>query len=271
MQNIIIPATLEQRVSWKTTLNAIVVTAGVVNTFTIQLAPVVTDATPGVIDAAFYTWNIRPIGKDEDKIVLMPKEETTIEPNTDTLTIALRIPNEMKRGYYSFRLILKDAEKEPLSVYTTYIVVNDAITPIKNNPFMSLDSVRSQFADISAADNRLLDSQEIGTWDICDAVKRCIEQWNNTAPRVKLYTGHTFPYPEILRRGVIYMLLQSLWTLLERNRMTYAAGNASVDLERRADAYQKLMMDYRQQWTGGMAQAKNEENLELFNGSYAYY
>ena len=271
MQNIVIPATLEQRVSWKTTLNAIVVTAGVANTFSIQLTPVVTDATPGVIDASFYAWNIRPLCKNEETPVLRTKDDVEILPNSDKIDITVRIPNEMKRGYYNFQLVLKDVQKEPISAYSTYIVVNDAIEPLKNNPFMTLESVRSQFADISAADNRLLDSQEIGTWDICDAVKRCIEQWNNTAPRVKPYSGHDFPYPEILRRGVIYMLLQSLWTLLERNRMTYAAGNASVDLERRATSYQQLMLDYRQQWTGGMAQAKNEENLELFNGSYAYY
>ena len=269
MQNIIIPQSLEQRVSWKTTLDAIVVCAGLTNTFTLQTTPILTDATPGVIEAAFYRYNVRGLPLDS-KIILKSAEDIPIPADSKSITVSMSVPGKLRRGYYFFQLILEDADKNPLSTFTTYLVVDSAIDPMPNNPHMSLESVRSQFADISFDDNRLLESQEIGTWDIADGVRRAIEQWNNTAPRISEYMGHTFPYPEILRRGAIYMVLQSLWTMLERNRMQYAAGNASVDLEKRADAYMKLRDEYRALWSGGMAQAKNEENLEQFNLSTGY-
>ena len=269
MQNVIIPQSLEQRVSWKTTLDAIVLTAGMVNTFTLQTTPVVTDATPTAIEASYYHFRIRRL-LQEDSIVLTTADDVEIAPGSDKLTISIKLPDGIRRGYYLFQLILKDADKEPVANLTTYAVVNSAINPLTDNPYMSLDSVRAELGDISFADNKLLDSQEVGTWDICDAVKRAIEQWNNTAPRIQNYTGDSFPYPEILRSGAIYMLLQSLWTLLERNRMTYVAGSTQVDLERRADAYGKLCAEYRSRWCGGMNQAKNEENILQFHQSVGY-
>ena len=269
MQNVVIPLSLEQRVSWKTTLDAIVLTAGMTNNFTIQLRDVVSDVTPGVISASYYRFYIRTF-LHEDEFVLSSADDVAIPTEAKELVFSLKIPHKVKRGYYSFQLILEDADKEPIGSYETYAVVNSAIQPLHDNPYMSLESVRAQFADISFEDNKLLDSQEVGTWDICDAVHRAIQQWNNTGPRLTPYSGETFPYPEILRRGTIYMLIQSIWTMLERNRMQYAAGNAQVDLERRADAYAKLMATYKAEWSGGMNQAKNQENIEAFNRSVCY-
>ena len=64
---------MEQRVSWKTTLDAIVLTAGINNTFTVQLTPVVTDATPGVIDADYYRYIVRSHCDDSKKLMAAPE------------------------------------------------------------------------------------------------------------------------------------------------------------------------------------------------------
>ena len=237
MKTIVIPQSLEQRVSWKTTLDALVATAGITNDFLLQFTDVLTDATPGVIPAAYYKFFVRPFYR-EDLSVLCSKDFIEIAESSKELSLTLAIPDKMKRGYYFLQIVMYNADKNPINSYTTYLCINAAIQPQQDNPYMTLESVRSEFGDISFEDNRMLDSQEVGTWDICDAAHRAIQQWNNTAPRLTQYSGETFPYPEILRSGVIYMLIQSLWTLLERNRMTYAAGNTQVDLEKRADAYQ---------------------------------
>lgn len=268
-QNIVIPQTLEQRISWKTTLDAIVVTAGMTNAFTLHFTDVLTDATPGIINASFYKFFMRPFVR-EDLSVLESKEPVVIEPESKELSITLGIPKQVKRGYYLFQIVFYNEEQNPINSYSTYICVDKAIEPLKDNPHMTLESVRAEFGDISFEDNRILDSQEVGTWDICNAVQRAIQQWNNTAPRLTQYSGETFPYPEILRAGVIYMMIQSLWTLLERNRMTYAAGNTTVDLEKRADAYRALLQEYKTRWSGGMSQAKNEENIMAFDQNLGY-
>lgn len=64
--------------------------------------------------------------------------------------------------------------------------------------------------------------------------------------------------------------MQSLWTFLERNRMTYQSGGVTVDLERRADAVKQLIAVYQRQWIDGMSQMKNEENLRGFQGLNYY-
>lgn len=268
-QTVIIPQTLEQRVSWKTTLDALVATAGMSNSFILQFTDVLTDATPGAINASYYKFFIRPFVR-EDLSILSSSDFVEIPEGSNNLELSIAIPGKMKRGYYLLQIVMYDADKNPVNSYSTYICVDKAIAPLRDNPYMTLESVRSEFGDISFEDNRLLDSQEVGTWDICDAVHRAIQQWNNTAPRLTQYSGETFPYPEILRAGVIYMMLKSIWTLLERNRMTYAAGNTTVDLEKRADAYRALLQEYKTRWSGGMSQAKNEENIMAFDQNLGY-
>ena len=149
------------------------------------------------------------------------------------------------------------------------LCVDKAVDP-KPDHYMTLDSVRMQFADICEDDNKLLESVEIGTGDIIEAVNRAIQQWNNRGPVLNNYTGASFPYPEVLRCGTIFMLMQSLWTFLERNRMTYQSGGVTVDLERRADAVKQLIAVYQRQWIDGMSQMKNEENLRGFQGLNYY-
>ena len=96
MQNVIIPQSLEQRVSWKTTLDAIVLCAGVRNTFTIQLTPVVTDASPGVIAAAYYRYVVRSLCDDEVKLLASP-ESVEIPVDSKDLTIIIDLPNRIPR------------------------------------------------------------------------------------------------------------------------------------------------------------------------------
>jgi hypothetical protein len=65
-------------------------------------------------------------------------------------------------------------------------------------------------------------------------------------------------------------MLQSLWTQLERNRMSYNSGGTNVDLEKRADAFGQLMQQYQTLWVGGMGRVKSEEDMLNFTGSYVY-
>ena len=52
--------------------------------------------------------------------------------------------------------------------------------------------------------------------------------------------------------------------------MQYQSGGNTVDLEARVQAYQQLEMLWTQKWIGGMAQAKNEEDMFGFTGYVSY-
>lgn len=267
MTTITIPRTLETNVSWKYTLPGVVLIAGVSNKFTVDFIDNPDAAHNKPIDYKYYTLTIRELC-DVDRI-LGRLEDVKIPEGSLELNIDLPLAERFKRGYYRLHFVMKNENKEPVEVYELYCVVDKHINPQSDN-YMTLESVRMQLGDLAISDNKLLESLEVGTGDIASGVERAIQQWNNRAPIISKYTGSTFPYPEILRCGTIYFILQSLWTQLERNRMAYQSGGVQIDLESRADKFGSLMQQYQQMWIGGMSQVKNEENMSDFIGSYSY-
>lgn len=268
MPDVEIPRTLETKVSWKYTLPGISLTAGIANKFTIGLLANPDAAPNKFINASYYTLTIRELCNMERVIGTL--EDQPIEKDSTVINMNLELAERFKRGYYRLHFVLKDADKKPIDVYEMYGVVDKHINP-KNDNYMTLESVRIQLGDLSIADNKLLESLEVGTGDIASGVERAIQQWNNRAPLTSTYTGSTFPYPEILRCGTIYFILQSIWTQLERNRMAYQSGGVQVDLEARADKFGQLMSQYQQMWIGGMGRIKAEEDMQDFTGSLYYY
>lgn len=259
--------TFEGHTTWQQNIPGVALTAGIVNRIKFSLRNDPISAPNQPFNAATAEISIREI-PDISK-ALCTFESISIEPDSTVLDAELLIPADMPRGYYRMHILLKDSDSTPIDVLELGACIDKSIQPMPDK-YMTLESVRTQFRDLSADDNKLLDSLEVSTGDIIDAVHKCIEQYNNRSPRIITYSGRTFPYPEILRTGVLYTLLQSIWTALERRRMTYQAGGVQVDLERRADSYQRLMQEYKSMWTGGISQAKNEENMLTFTGHYNY-
>lgn len=267
MINVTVHNTLETTVNWKYSIPGIALTAGIVNTIHLDLIDNPDAAKHHKINASYYTLTIRELCNLDE--VVGELKDIVIPENSNDLTINIDLDPKFKRGYYRLHLVLKDQDKKPLDVYELYGIVDKQVEPMSDN-HMTLESVRVQLGDLAIADNKLLESLEVGTGDIASGVERALQQWNNRAPRTSFYTGSTFPYPELLRCGTIYFILQSLWTQLERNRMSYQSGGVTVDLERRADTFLNLMQQYQAYWIGGMGRVKNEEDLLNFSGSYVY-
>lgn len=267
MTTIDLHKTLETRVDWKYTVPGIALTAGIANKFFLNLKENPDAADLPVIRAKYYTLTFRELCSPEKVVSDLIDQE--IPEDSRALALDLDLDPEFKRGYYRMHLVLKDADKKPVDVYELYGIVDKQVEPKCDN-YMTLESVRVQLGDLSIADNKLLESLEVSTGDIASGVERAIQQWNNRAPFTSAYTGSNFPYPELLRCGTIYFMLQSLWTHLERNRMAYQSGGFNVDLEKRADAFNQLMQQYQTMWIGGMSRVKSEEDLMNFSGSYYY-
>ena len=259
--------TFEGDTSWHQNIPGVVLTAGIVNriSFSLRNNPIAAPDQP--FGASRVRITLRHIPDISN--IMCKFDDVEIHEDDTVIALPLYIPVSVPRGYYKLHMVFLDKDEVPVDVLEVGTCINKSIEP-RPDKHMTLESVRAQFRDLSADDNKLLDSLELSTGDIIDAVQRCIEQYNNRAPRIITYNGTTFPYPEILRTGVLYTVLQSIWTALERRRMTYQAGGVQVDLERRADAYGKLLQEYKSMWVGGISQAKNEENLLSFTGHITY-
>lgn len=267
MDRVTLFKSLERPVRWRQGMPGLVLTSGMLNKFTVELKDSPSSASHRKISAVDMILTIRDLPALH--IVRLKADPVVIPPDSTCVDVGLSVPGCMPRGYYQLHCVFRDEAQQPVNVYQGWLCVDKAVDP-KPDHYMTLDSVRMQFADICEDDNKLLESVEIGTGDIIEAVNRAIQQWNNRGPVLNNYTGASFPYPEVLRCGTIFMLMQSLWTFLERNRMTYQSGGVTVDLERRADAVKQLIAVYQRQWIDGMSQMKNEENLRGFQGLNYY-
>jgi hypothetical protein len=257
---------LETPVQWRKAVPGFVLTSGLVNTVDIALLDT-PDAALTQPELGMIYPTLRAIPDISN--VFITFDPTKIQVGADIVRLTLDIPEKFPRGYYKLHLVHRNTEDKAVGVYEVFVAIDKAVTPMPDN-YMTVASVRTQFADICGFDNRLLESLEIGVGDIGAAVQQCLEQWDSVAPRISRYSGHNFRYTELLRNGVMYSLLQALVTFLGRNRMQYQAGGVSIDLESRADFFNSLKQEYELKWRSGMAQIKAEENMNDFNGSYGY-
>lgn len=259
--------TLETPVRWRTGVPGITLTAGLANKVVINLKNNPIAHAKDLSDI----WQLKLTLRDIPDIssVVHTFEDVAVDVKGSDIEVALPLPAKFPRGYYRLHIIACDADKKPVEVYHSWVVVDSSTEP-QNDRHMEAVSVRTQFADICEDDNKLLDGLEIGCGDICEAVERCLQQWDATAPRTSSYNGRNFPYPETLRNGVLSMVLKTVCTALDRNANTYAGEGLQVSLEARVGSYKALQQEYNSLWRAGMMQMKNEENVATFMGGLVY-
>ena len=267
MADVIICKTRETPVRWKADIPGYILTAGINNTFTLRLQNKTNTGYEVPMASGKLYITLRRIPSIHEKVIdfgyiNVPEDSTEVEAS-------LFIPESFKRGYYRLHIIheLEGGVKD--GVYNAWVVVDQTTDPRPDN-HMEITSIRAQFADICGEDNKMLDGLEIGVGDIGEAVERCLQQWEATAPRTSKYTGDNFPYAELLRNGVLYMILQSICTLLDRNVLQYQAEGVSINTEARSAFYKALKQEYSALWRAGMMQMKNEENVNCFIGNLYY-
>ena len=258
---------LETPVRWRTALPGYALVGGMDNVIDLRLQSTTTSAdnvpmTPGKIS---ITMRHLPGGSE----LVQDFGEFLIHENTVSLPVTLSISEKVPRGYYRLHIVHRDKADKAIGVYKIGVAVDSLIEPKEDN-YTEIMSIRAQVADLCGEDNHMLDGLEFGVGDICDAADRCLQQWKATAPRVTEYNGSNFPYAELLRNGIIMMLLQSVCHLLGRNAMTYQAEGIAVNLEQRLTYYNQLMAQYQSLWRSGMAQMKTEENAYAFINHLGY-
>ena len=267
MHELVVYETLETPVRWRSAVPGYMLTAGTDNDIRLRVQHCPGTAECVDIEPGSLLITMRRMLDLPCIAVKFP--EVKIPVGADYVDVKLPLSKTFRRGYYRLHIVHRNSEGKDVAVYNAYVVVDSSTEPQRDN-HLEVNSVRTQFADLCEDDNKMLDGLEIGVGDIAEAVERCLQQWNDTAPRVSTYYGDNFPWPETLRNGVLAMLLQSVCTLMDRNRMTYQAEGVSVDLEARSDRYKAMRQEYSMLWRAGMMQIKNEENVNAFNNHLAY-
>lgn len=267
MADLILYETLETPVRWKSSVPGYILTAGTNNPLQLRVQHDPLDSECVALPSGSLEIKLRRMG-DLSKVI-KDFGSFTIPLDSEYVDIELPLKANAPRGYYRLHTVRKDSSGSSVAVYNAWAVIDASTEPMCDH-HLEVNSVRTQFADLCGEDNKMLDGLEVGVGDIAEAVERSLQQWASTPPRTSVYYGDNFPYTEMLRNGVIAMLLQSVCTLLDRNTQTYQAEGVSVNLEARSQFYKALRGEYLGLWRSGMMQAKNEENVRAFCGNLTY-
>lgn len=79
--------------------------------------------------------------------------------------------------------------------------------------------------------NRLTDGVESSDRNIATALLLALDDYNNTPPLINAATLAAFPSVDLLVRGAIIQLIESLGLLQTRNRLPYADGQIQIQTE----------------------------------------
>jgi len=137
-----------------------------------------------------------------------------------------------------------------------------SVTSQTHDP-VTVSEVRMSAMDRGDEDNVLLDDEEWSDAQICTAIIRSVEIWNEAAPDSEYtYTQITFPFKSNQIDGVLGELLHTAALNLIRNQMPSQAGGIAIDDKARAVVYLTLSKEFRERYKVWCYHTKSAMNME---------
>ena len=111
--------------------------------------------------------------------------------------------------------------------------------------------------------NRLLDNDyETSQRQLELAVDMCLDDYNNTPPRLGVYTTDNFPWIYLLIIGSAVQVLKSAGIMHSRNHLNYSDGGLTVATDEQATYYVNWLNVLGQEYEEKKMRAKQSENLD---------
>jgi hypothetical protein len=149
-----------------------------------------------------------------------------------------------------------DDDSSPVRVekYRAYVEVEADVTDMTTNIIgVSIAEIRLAIRDLSREDNFLLDDVEYTDTEIAWAMRRPVDNWNETPPDMKRYryTPATFPYRYEWINAVKGELMLIAAAAYRRNHLAYSAAGLTVDDKNKGQIYEQLgqlLIDKWKEW-----------------------
>lgn len=175
-------------------------------------------------------------------------------------------------GIYELTWAVKNADGD-------FVVANTGIMSVernlltretlhsKNDPGPpTINEIRMWMMDSSGSENTLLDDVEFSDEQICLALTKPIQRWNETPPPIEIYTTRNFPYRGAWASAVLGELFIMVASHYRRNRLGGAAGGLQIDDKNKEREYMsegQRRLDEYNQW---LLNKKVEINMRKFAG-----
>ncbi|MEM3062243.1 MAG: hypothetical protein QW303_01665 [Nitrososphaerota archaeon] len=144
----------------------------------------------------------------------------------------------------------------------------------KHYTLPSLSEIRLSLRDSSPIENELLGNYDFDTSEICFALTRVIQLWNETPPPVTLYTTRNFPFKHLWLLGAQLFLFQIAEEHYRRNQFAYNAGGMSVDDRNKLMVYRAAVEDRMQMFMTSIYKQKyriNASSSATLGGNYSIH
>jgi hypothetical protein len=171
---------------------------------------------------------------------------------------------------------------ELIRVYRAYVEVEQDWTLMSERKIgVSISEVRLAMRDLSLEDNFLLDDVEFTDTEIAWAMRRPVDQWNETPPQLRgasSYTPSNFPYRFQWINAIKGELMLIAAQSYRRNHLQYKAAGLSVDDKNKFTQYEQIGNNLKAEWADWMRKMKRSLNFQrAFNqvelrsyGNYPY-
>jgi hypothetical protein len=132
----------------------------------------------------------------------------------------------------------------------------------------TIDEIRMHMWDSDPAENVLLDDLEFGAEQICSAISKPVEYFNETNPPIGLhFTTANYPYRSHWLDAIVSHLLTYAAAFYRRNRLQGGGGGLQVDDLNKAEAYEAVAKAGWNDYKDFVLRKKTEINMAQCVGS----
>jgi len=196
---------------------------------------------------------------------IIPRVETEEDAQTGIIYIPYDVLATRYAGLWNGQVTIRQ-DGEEKALFPFYHDIRPNISILRASYPVTIPEIRMAMRDLCADFNFLIDRQEVADEEILYALRRPVNQWNETPPPLFYYSPSTFPYHEHWLRATIGILLRTVAMWMRRNDLDYQAGGVAVADTKKWPDYLKMADRYDEEWRNFIKQAKITENL---SGAYA--
>jgi hypothetical protein len=157
-------------------------------------------------------------------------------------------------------------------VYTTKcyveVVFNTTDYSDLNEP-LTIAEMRLAIRDNCAENNYLLDDYEFTNLEIAHCIRRPVDMFNDTPPRIVTYTMSNFPFRYQWMEATIGFLLKLAAHRYRRNDLQYSAGGVNVADQAKGPAYDQAGDARIQEYKQWMRDLKISQNIDNGFGGFS--
>ncbi len=133
---------------------------------------------------------------------------------------------------------------------------------------LSVPEVRMDVADMCPDANYLIDSLEFTDAEILHCMRKAVDTFNETPPRVLCYNGTNFPFRAAWLKATAAFLLKMISHRYMRNTLDYSAAGVSVrDQRYQADTYRRIADAEIEKFETWSQQIQVAKNMDLGYGN----